>query len=282
MLRVLDRTAVTLELEKLGFPPEILEFTAQAIDQPNGIFVVTGPTGCGKTTTLYSCLRRVNRPGHKLLTVEDPVEYNLPGITQIQTHSMIDMTFARALKALLRQDPDVVMVGEIRDQETATTAIQAALTGHLVLSTLHTNDAPSSVTRLINMGAEPFLVGAALNAVLAQRLVRRVCTHCAGPQAATPEMSDLLKQYAIDPESIVIGEGCEMCRETGYAGRLGIYELLVLDDHMRDFISSSPNVTEFRRLCCDRGMATLRDDGFEKVREGRTTVEEVLRVTEAA
>lgn len=282
VMRILDDRAIQVSLDELGFGKDVYDSWKAQIAQPHGIILVTGPTGSGKTTTLYSSIRQMDMKRLNISTVEDPVEYNLPGITQIQTHSMIEMTFARALKALLRQDPDVVMVGEIRDQETATTAIQAALTGHLVLSTLHTNDAPSSVTRLINMGAEPFLVGAALNAVLAQRLVRRICEKCASKQNVPDELCDLLQKHDIDTKTMTIGEGCEMCRQTGYAGRLGIYELLVLDDHMRDFIASSPNVTEFRRLCCDRGMATLRQDGFEKVREGRTSVEEVLRVTEAA
>jgi type II secretory ATPase GspE/PulE/Tfp pilus assembly ATPase PilB-like protein len=214
-------------------------------------------------------------------TVEDPVEYNLPGVTQIQTHAMIDMTFARALKALLRQDPDVVMVGEIRDHETASIAVQAALTGHLVLSTLHTNDAPSSVTRLVNIGVEPFLVGAALNGVLAQRLVRRICPSCVEDTPVPEEMRDFLVVHGIDGATLPQGRGCEACRNSGYSGRLGLYELLVFDDHLRDLIASSPNVTEFRRICCERGMVSLREDGFRKVLEGRTTVEEVLRVTEA-
>jgi type IV pilus assembly protein PilB len=282
VMRILDDRAIQVSLDQLGFGKDIYDCWKEQIVQPHGIILVTGPTGSGKTTTLYSSIRQMDMKRLNISTVEDPVEYNLPGITQIQTHSMIDMTFARALKALLRQDPDVVMVGEIRDQETATTAIQAALTGHLVLSTLHTNDAPSSVTRLINMGAEPFLIGAALNAVLAQRLVRRVCENCTSEQKAPEEMRELLSNYDIDTSTMTLGKGCDVCRQTGYAGRLGIYELLVLNDHMRDFIASSPNVTEFRRMCCEHGMLTLRDDGFDKVREGRTTIEEVLRVTEAA
>jgi type IV pilus assembly protein PilB len=221
-------------------------------------------------------LKRLN-----ISTVEDPVEYALEGVTQIQTHNAIDMTFSRALKALLRQDPDVVMVGEIRDHETASIAVQAALTGHLVLSTLHTNDAPSSVTRLINIGVEPFLVGAALNGVLAQRLVRRICPHCSGQVEVPEDMREFLAVHGLHTESLPQGQGCESCRQTGYAGRVGLYELLVLDDHLRDLIASNPNVTEFRRLCCERGMVTLREDGFAKVSQGRTTVEEVLRVTEA-
>jgi len=191
------------------------------------------------------------------------------------------MTFAKALKALLRQDPDVVMLGEIRDQETASTAIQAALTGHLVLSTLHTNDAPSSITRMINIGVEPFLVGAALNGVLAQRLVRKICPKCAEDREIDDDMREFVLTHGIDAPKLRMGKGCPACRQTGYAGRLGLYELLVLDDFLRDKIASNPNVVEFRRLCVERGMTTLREDGFAKVKAGKTTVEEVLSVTEA-
>jgi type IV pilus assembly protein PilB len=281
VMRILDDRAIQVSLDQLGFADDTYSIWEKQIAQPHGIILVTGPTGSGKTTTLYSSIRQMDMKRLNISTVEDPVEYNLPGITQIQTHSQIDMTFGRALKALLRQDPDVVMVGEIRDQETASTAIQAALTGHLVLSTLHTNDAPSSVTRLINMGAEPFLVGAALNAVLAQRLVRKICPECSALQPVPEEMVEFLGTHGIDSKNLPIGGGCDACRHTGYSGRVGLYEMLVLDDHLRDQIASSPNVTEFRRLCCERGMVTLREDGFDKVKSGRTTVEEVMRVTEA-
>ena len=281
VMRILDDRAIQVSLDQLGFAEDTYVIWEKQISQPHGIILVTGPTGSGKTTTLYSSIRQMDMKRLNISTVEDPVEYNLPGITQIQTHSQIDMTFGRALKALLRQDPDVVMVGEIRDKETASTAIQAALTGHLVLSTLHTNDAPSSVTRLINMGAEPFLVGAALNAVLAQRLVRKICPECSVTQPIPEEMVEFLGMHGIGDAGLPIGSGCDACRHTGYSGRLGLYEMLVLDDHLRDQIASSPNVTEFRRLCCERGMVTLREDGFEKVKSGRTTVEEVMRVTEA-
>ena len=221
---------------------------------------------------------------HKVVnisTVEDPIEYHLDGITQIQTHDMIGLTFSTALKSLLRQDPDVVLLGEVRDMDTATTAVQAALTGHLVLSTLHTNDAPSSVTRLINIGIEPFLVGAALNSILAQRLVRRTCSECAIEEEVPEDLREFLQTHGVHRSHLVRGAGCSKCRETGYAGRCGIYEMLVLDDFLRDRIASSPNVTEFRRLCIERGMSSLRDDGFAKVEQGVTSVEEVLRVTEA-
>ncbi|MFO0827173.1 MAG: ATPase, T2SS/T4P/T4SS family [Phycisphaerales bacterium] len=281
VMRILDNRSISVSLDDLGFAEDTLTIWKNQIDMPHGILLVTGPTGSGKTTTLYSSIRQMDMRRMNISTVEDPVEYNLAGITQIQTHERIGMTFAKALKALLRQDPDVVMVGEIRDQETANTAIQAALTGHLVLSTLHTNDAPSSVTRLINIGIEPFLVGAALNGVLAQRLVRRVCKHCGKPEPVPEEMKEFVTLHGIEADQLVIGRGCSSCRETGYSGRLGIYELLVLDDFLRDRVAASPNVTEFRRTCIERGMVTLRQDGFEKVKQGRTTVEEVLRVTEA-
>ncbi len=281
VMRILDNRSISVSLDDLGFAEDTLSIWKNQIDMPHGIILVTGPTGSGKTTTLYASIRQMDTRKMNISTVEDPVEYNLSGITQIQTHEKIGMTFARALKALLRQDPDVVMVGEIRDQETANTAIQAALTGHLVLSTLHTNDAPSSITRLINIGIEPFLVGAAVNAVLAQRLVRRICKHCGEDVPVPDEMKEFLVIHGLTQETMRLGKGCSNCRETGYSGRLGIYELLVLDDHLRDRVAASPNVTEFRRTCIERGMNTLRQDGFEKVKQGRTTVEEVLRVTEA-
>ena len=281
VMRILDDRAIQVSLDALGFGEDTLLIWKKQIEQPHGIILVTGPTGSGKTTTLYSSLRQMDMKRLNISTVEDPVEYGLEGVTQIQTHNAIDMTFARALKALLRQDPDVVMVGEIRDQETASIAVQAALTGHLVLSTLHTNDAPSSITRLINIGVEPFLIGAALNGVLAQRLVRRICPACSENIPVPEDTREYLAVHGIHATELPVGSGCEACRQTGYVGRLGLYELLVLDDHLRDLIASNPNVTEFRRICCERGMETLREDGFRKVADGRTTVEEVLRVTEA-
>ncbi|MEY5060641.1 MAG: Type secretion system protein [Planctomycetota bacterium] len=281
VMRILDSRSISVGLNDLGFSEDALTIWKKQIEQPHGIILVTGPTGSGKTTTLYSSIRQMDTRKLNISTVEDPIEYNLQGITQIQTHEKIGMTFAMALKALLRQDPDVVMLGEIRDLETATTAIQAALTGHLVLSTLHTNDAPSSITRLINIGVEPFLVGAALNSVLAQRLVRRVCSKCVADIAIDDEKRDFLLTHGLDSPTLRQGVGCQSCRQTGYAGRLGLYELLVLDDFLRDKIASNPNVVEFRRLCTERGMTSLREDGFAKVRQGRTTVEEVLSATEA-
>ena len=271
-----------MQLEDLGFDPTTLEVWSNQIKSPHGILLVTGPTGSGKTTTLYSSLRQLDKNKLNISTVEDPVEYHLDGITQTQMHEKIGMTFGKALKALLRQDPDVIMLGEIRDMETAHTAVQAALTGHLVLSTLHTNDAPSSITRLVNIGLEPFLVGAAVNAVLAQRLVRRLCPHCRTNETPSEEMVEYLEMQGIDASTVWTPHGCERCRNTGYAGRVGIYEMLTIDDQTRDIIARNPNVAEFRRLCVDRGMVTLRADGLRKVKQGLTTVQEIFRVTEAA
>ncbi len=281
VMRILDNKSIQVSMEDLGFSEDTHTIWANQVASPHGIILVTGPTGSGKTTTLYSSLRQMDLRKLNVSTVEDPVEYNLKGITQVQVHPKINLNFSTALKALMRQDPDVIMVGEIRDMDTATIAIQAALTGHLVLSTLHTNDAPASITRLINIGVEPFLVGAAVNAVLAQRLVRHICANCSTTLTPTEEMAEFLALQGIDKKKVQTGKGCSKCRETGYSGRLGIFELLVLDDHIRDAIAGSPNVTQFRRMCSERGMVTLREDGFTKVADGLTSVEEVLRVTEA-
>jgi len=251
------------------------------IEEPHGILLVTGPTGSGKTTTLYSSLKCMDGNKLNISTVEDPIEYHLPVATQVQVHEKIGMTFSAALRSLLRQDPDVVMLGEIRDAETAKTAVQASLTGHLVLSTLHTNDAPSSVTRLINIGVEPYLIASAVNAILAQRLVRRICQKCKEPYVPSEEMKEFLTLQGFDPSQLFHGRGCDHCRKTGYTGRLGIYELLVMDDGLRDMVTRNPNVQELRRLCRERGLVTLRADGFKKVTEGMTTIDEILRVTES-
>ncbi len=281
VMRILDTKSINVQLEDLGFDETTYQVWKHQIDMPHGILLVTGPTGSGKTTTLYSSLRQVDKVSMNVCTVEDPVEYHLDGITQTQTHDKIGMTFAAALRALLRQDPDVIMVGEIRDHETAHIAVQAALTGHLVLSTLHTNDAPSSITRLVNIGLEPFLVGAAINGVLAQRLVRRLCAHCKQQARPSEERAEYLQMQGMDPDGVFIAKGCDRCRNSGYSGRVGIYELLTVDDQLRDVIARNPNVAEFRRMCIERGMVTLREDGMRKVAKGLTTVEEVLRVTEA-
>lgn len=279
VMRILDTKSINVQLEDLGFDDNTLEIWKHQVKQPHGIVLVTGPTGSGKTTTLYSSLRQLDKNKLNISTAEDPIEYHLDGITQTQTHEKIGMTFSKVLKALLRQDPDVIMLGEIRDMETAHIAVQAALTGHLVLSTLHTNDAPSSVTRLVNIGLEPFLVGAAVNAVLAQRLVRRLCKHCKELRDPPPEQVEFLELSGIIGQQVYMPVGCEKCRQGGYSGRVGIYELLAVDDQLRDVIARNPNVSEFRRMCLERGMHSLRQDGMHKVAEGLTTVAEVLRVT---
>ena len=282
VIRILDNRSINVALEDLGFSDEAMTIWKNQIDQPHGILLVTGPTGSGKTTTLYSSLRCMDANKLNISTVEDPVEYNLPSASQVQVHEKIGMTFAAALRSLLRQDPDVVMLGEIRDAETARIAVQASLTGHLVLSTLHTNDAPSSITRLINVGVEPYLIAAALNAVLAQRLVRRICQHCKETYEPTEEMREFIHLQGFAGETFFRGRGCDRCRRTGYQGRLGIYELLVMDDAMRDLVTANPDVNQLRRLCRERGLVTLRQDGFAKVLKGLTTVDEILRVTEGS
>ncbi len=281
VMRILDTRSIQVGLDELGMDENTLLMWKHQIDQPHGIVLVTGPTGSGKTTTLYASLGKMDRSKLNISTTEDPVEYHLNGINQTQVHDKIGMTFSAALRALLRQDPDVLMVGEIRDAETAKIAIQASLTGHLVLSTLHTNDAPSCVTRLINIGVEPYLIGSAVNATLAQRLVRKICENCKVHATPDGDVADHLAMHGINISELAKGEGCDKCRNSGYAGRLGLYELLVLDDNLRDKIAGNPNVTEFRRLCVERGMVTLREDGFKKVEAGQTTVDEILRVTES-
>jgi type IV pilus assembly protein PilB len=281
VIRILDNRSIMLGLEQLGFSEDMLTILKKQIERPNGIILVTGPTGSGKTTTLYSSLRCLDGSKLNVSTVEDPVEYHLNFANQIQVNEKIGMSFAAALRALLRQDPDVIMLGEIRDSETATIAVQAALTGHLVLSTLHTNDAPSSITRLINIGVEPYLISAAVNTVLAQRLVRRICPECKEPfRTDDADMNEFLETHGFNPDNIFKGKGCARCRNTGYRGRVGIYELLVLDDVARDLVVRNPNVTELRRICKERGMISLREDGLQKVAAGLTTVEEVLSATE--
>ncbi|MFA6046881.1 MAG: GspE/PulE family protein, partial [Phycisphaerales bacterium] len=280
VMRILNEKSISVDLDDLGFDADTLTIWKGLVDAPHGVTLVTGPTGSGKTTTLYASLRQLDRGSMNICTVEDPVEYTLDGITQTQTLEKAGMTFAVALKALLRQDPDVIMLGEIRDHETAMTAVQAALTGHLVLSTLHTNDAPASITRLVNIGLEPFLVGAAVNGVLAQRLIRRLCVSCKAQEKPSEEIAEFLTMQGLPSDEIWVAKGCDKCRKTGYSGRVGIYELLAVDDQLRDIIARNPNVSEFRRLCIERGMVTLRADGLRKVSKGITTVQEVLRVTE--
>ncbi len=282
VMRILDTKSINVQLEDLGFEEQTLELWRQQVRSPHGIVLVTGPTGSGKTTTLYSSLRQLDKGKLNVSTVEDPVEYSLDGITQTQTHEKIGMTFGAALRALMRQDPDVIMLGEIRDFETAQIAVQAALTGHLVLSTLHTNDAPSSITRLVNIGLEPFLLGAAVNGVLAQRLARRLCSKCKEQGEGTEEMREYFEMQGLPVDQLWEPRGCEKCRSTGYAGRVGIYELLVVDDALRDIVARNPNVSEFRRMCLERGMVSLRDDGMRKAAVGDTSVQEILRITKEA
>jgi type IV pilus assembly protein PilB len=280
VMRILDHRSINVALEDLGFNEDALTIWKRQIIQPHGILLVTGPTGSGKTTTLYSSLRCMDGSRLNISTVEDPIEYHLAAASQVQVFDKIGMTFAAALRSLLRQDPDVVMLGEIRDAETARIAVQAALTGHLVLSTLHTNDAPASVTRLINIGVEPYLISAAVNAILAQRLVRKICSHCKEEYRPSDDMREFLNLQGFTSETMWQGKGCDRCRKTGYSGRLGIYELLLMDDWLRDQVTRNPDVTQLRKLCRERGLVTLRDDGFQKVIKGQTTVDEILRVTE--
>ena len=281
VIRILDNRSILVGLEHLGMWDDTLVAFRRHILQPHGIVLVTGPTGSGKSTTLYSALQVMDSERQNISTVEDPVEYELGTINQVNVHESIGMTFAAALRSLLRQDPDIIMVGEIRDAETARIAVQASLTGHLVLSTLHTNDAPSSITRLINIGVEPFLISAAVNAVLAQRLVRRICQHCKTPLTTVKDSAAaFLAKYSADLKVVYHGAGCEKCRGTGYKSRLGIFEFIELDDDMRDIITRNPPLTELRRASREHGMRSLREDGLQKVAAGETTVEELMRVTE--
>jgi type IV pilus assembly protein PilB len=281
VLRVLDRSAVNLELESLGLPKYVFDYTIDAIMQPNGIFIVTGPTGSGKTTTLYSCLRRVNSIDVKLLTAEDPVEYDIDGIMQVAINDAQGMTFSKALRSFLRQDPDIIMLGEMRDLETSQIAIQASLTGHLVLSTLHTNDAPGAVTRLVDMGVEPFLISSTLMAVLAQRLVRTICKKCRTPFEPTETQLALLNlsPHDIGEKVFYYGRGCQMCNDTGYKGRKGIFELLVVSEAIRTLINERAPSVVLRQKAVELGMVTLRDDGLRSIFDGDTTIEEVVKYT---
>jgi type IV pilus assembly protein PilB len=281
VLRVLDRSAVKMELEALGLPKYAFDPLCELIQQPHGIFIVTGPTGCGKTTTLYSCLRRLNSIDVKLLTAEDPVEYDIEGIMQVAIHESVGMTFAKALRAFLRQDPDIIMVGEMRDLETAQVAIQASLTGHLVLTTLHTNDAPGAVTRMIDMGVEPFLISSTLTAVLAQRLVRTICKKCRTPFEPTENQLALLNlsPHDIGEKVFYYGRGCSACNDTGYRGRKGIFELLKITEPIRALINERAPTVVIRQKAVELGMVTLREDGLRNIFDGATTVEEILKYT---
>lgn len=279
VLRVLDQSAVQLELTQLSMPAAVESVVRTIVGKPNGIFVVTGPTGSGKTTTLYSCLKLLNTPDVKVLTVEDPVEYEIDGIMQVPVNYAADLTFARALRAFLRQDPDIVMIGEIRDLETAQIAIQASLTGHLVLSTLHTNDAPGAVTRLSDMGIEPFLLASTLEAVLAQRLVRRICPDCRAPHEPTETVLQQagLTHAELGGRPFFSGRGCPACHHSGYRGRLGIFELLRVDDALRELIVAGASLVQLRQKAIEQGMVPLRAAGFEAILAGETTLDEVMR-----
>ena len=281
VLRVLDRSALSLELEALGLPTHVFDYMQEAIQQPNGIVVVTGPTGSGKTTTLYSCLRKINTIDSKLLTAEDPVEFDIEGIMQVAINESVGMTFMKALRSFLRQDPDVIMLGEMRDLETSQIAIQASLTGHLVLSTLHTNDAPGAVTRLVDMGVEPFLISSSLMAVLAQRLVRTIDKKCRTPFEPTENQLSLLNlsPHDIGDKVFYYGRGCSNCNDTGYKGRKGIFELLQINDEVRELINERAPTVVIRQKAVELGMITLREDGLRGIFDGETTIEEVLKYT---
>lgn len=282
VLRILDRSNTLMSLGDLGFPEDQLATFHRAIRRPNGIIMVTGPTGSGKTSTLYAALSKINSPDKKIITVEDPIEYHLPGITQIQVKPEIDLTFASGLRSIVRQDPDIIMIGEIRDLETAEIAIQSALTGHLVLSTIHTNDAPSTVTRLVEMGVEPYLISSCLNVALAQRLVRTLCPHCKKPGIATAEA---LHEAGIPNPTgqaqfeVFEAGGCEYCRNTGYAGRIAIFEMMTVSAELKNLMIQHTSANELRNTAINDGMTTLREDGWRKVLAGVTTLDEVILKT---
>lgn len=281
VLRVLDKSVVNLDLESLSLPDDILQTIRELVDRPNGIFIVTGPTGSGKTTTLYSALREVNAVETKILTAEDPVEYEIEGIMQVAVNHQVGLDFSRALRAFLRQDPDKIMVGEIRDLETAQIAVQASLTGHVVLSTLHTNDAPGAVTRLIDMGLEPFLISASIEAILAQRLLRRICKSCRTSYEPEYELIELL---GVDPlelgeKDFFYGKGCPKCNDNGYRGRIGLFEMMVVSDSIRDLINERAPRLVIKQKALEQGMRSLRDAGLHAIFDGETTIDEILKYT---
>jgi type IV pilus assembly protein PilB len=283
VMRILDKTNLNIDLEKLGFEPRSMKDFVSAIANPYGMVLVTGPTGSGKTTTLYSALSRVNTPEVNVMTAEDPVEYNLDGINQVLVNDDVGLSFAAALKAFLRQDPNIIMVGEIRDLDTGSIAVKAALTGHLVLSTLHTNDAPSAIGRMIDMGVEPFLVASSVNLILAQRLVRKACAACKHEIELSEEV---MRELQLDPEDakgghFMEGEGCVECNNTGYRGRHGVYEVLPMSSKIRDLVLDRASAGEIKKVAIEEGMLTLRRDALEKLKRGVTTVEEVLKETAA-
>jgi general secretion pathway protein E len=280
VLRLLDKSSSVLALEDIGMKDDLLRRMEKMIASTHGVFLVTGPTGSGKTTTLYAALSRLDRKQKNIITVEDPIEYQLSGVGQIQVNAKIDLTFANGLRSILRQDPDVIMVGEIRDQETAEIAIQSALTGHMVFSTLHTNDAAGGLTRLVEMGVEPFLAASSVVGILAQRLVRTICPHCR--ETYTPE-SSILERLNIDPgrgDTFYRGRGCEKCMDIGYRGRTGVYELLSINEKIRAAILANADAGSIRSMAIEHGMIPLRSAGLELARQGITTLEEVIRVTQ--
>ncbi|HEY7710964.1 MAG TPA: ATPase, T2SS/T4P/T4SS family, partial [Candidatus Entotheonella sp.] len=284
VLRLLDKSDAILRLDDIGFAPKVFDLYTRLISRSHGIILVTGPTGSGKSTTLYATLQRINSPEVNIITVEDPIEYQLEGIGQTQVNAKIDLTFANGLRSILRQDPDIIMIGEIRDRETAEIAMQSSLTGHLVFSTLHTNDAASAVTRLLDMGIEPFLISSSVLAMMAQRLVRVLCPACREP--VKPD-ADTLRELGLTMDDCLAvgghlyhGRGCDRCRGTGYRGRMGIYELLPLDDTIRPLVMQQANASTIRSMAIERGMDTLLQDGAQKVLQGLTTAEELLRVTQ--
>lgn len=279
VMRLLDTGSVSLGLDHLEFLPKNEENIRKMISSAYGIILVTGPTGSGKSTTLYTALQEINKDSVNIITVEDPVEYLVKGINQVQVNANIGMTFAAGLRSILRQDPDIVMVGEIRDTETAEIALRAALTGHLVLSTLHTNNAVSAISRLIDMGIEPFLVSSAILGVVGQRLVRRVCPSCAAPHQLTPEEEEIFSSRGISVKRIVKGEGCAACNSTGYRGRMALHETVLADDHLREMITQKLPSSQFLKYVHDKGFTSMFEDGLMKVAEGKTTLEEVYRVT---
>ncbi|OGC10935.1 hypothetical protein A3K48_00100 [candidate division WOR-1 bacterium RIFOXYA12_FULL_52_29] len=280
VMRLLDKSKVLYNLEDLGFSSKMLEQYKVLVDRPYGIILVTGPTGSGKTTTLYSTLNNIITSEKNIMTIEDPVEYELAGTRQSQVNVKAGMDFSRALPSILRQDPDVILVGEIRDLDTAKIAIQAALTGHLVFSTLHTNDASGALNRLTDMGIEPFLVSSAVAGIIAQRLVRLICTHCKTPFVPSPEVLQRLGLEVNSGQTFFHGKGCKSCHNTGYEGRFGIYEILTMNDKIKDFVISKAASHEIKKAAIEGGMKTLREDGMEKAIAGKTTVDEVLRVTQ--
>ncbi|MEN6624572.1 MAG: type II secretion system ATPase GspE [Smithella sp.] len=279
VMRILDKEGIVIDLEQLGFADEMLMQFKNLIERPNGIILVTGPTGSGKTTTLYGALDKINSPDKKIITVEDPVEYQLKGVNQIQVKPQIGLNFATTLRHIVRQDPDIIMIGEIRDLETTEIAVQSALTGHLVLSTLHTNDAPSAITRLLDLGAESFLLSSTLTGILAQRLVRIICPHCKEEDISQVQPG-LPSAGAPASISVYRGKGCEKCTYTGYRGRLGIFELMIIDDNVRRLILRKADANELRQAAIEQGMQTILTDGYAKVGRGLTTLNEVFRVTQ--